>query len=691
MITDMNPFKINRIGNGIAIEGISVPKETDLDNVFFKLQLHGKPVYKRTPCRISIPPQLMYDGELLDVVEISDYPFEGCDELEELEIPETVTKIHWNGRGRSKLSKFVVHPDNPVFQSIDGVLYTRKGHDRDGKRKKDWMELIAYPSNKSDNYVIHQDTTKIGNQAFKYTNIEKVNIPDRLVEIGESAFYGCSKLSHVSLPESITHIGGNAFCKCAKLEHIELPSSLSTIEQGTFSECTSLQKVYLPNNVTSIGTGAFFLCSSLFSINVPDNVTFISDHIFEGCSNLRSIIIPKKVTSIGDWAFNGCSLLKGINIPNSVTCIGDHAFQSCTSLESIVIPNSIITIGDSIFEECISLVSIDLPDAIKEIASHMFLGCKSLKIFDIPNSVTAIRKGAFSECSSLANVDIPNSLNCIEDYAFSDCVSLKNINIPISVKDIGFNAFSGCSSLQNIDIPNGIEEIRVGSFSNCISLKRVHVPQSVTVIDDGAFDKSQIEMFTVEKGNERFSSIDGVLFRCWEEEPFELFKYPPAKEQSKYTVDAKIISLGTRSFNDAKQLQYVILHDNIGDLGYAKAFEGCVSLKEIRIPKDVSIIPPCCFAGCEALEYVYIPNRDSLFFDTGAFENCMSLKEIHLLIDNPDNIRFRIGELYDDVFEKSTYDNCILYIPSGTRWAYRHHPILGRFRNIEIENASSLL
>ena len=30
-------------------------------------------------------------------------------------------------------------------------------------------------------------------------------------------------------------------------------------------------------------------------------------------------------------------------------------------------------------------------------------------------------------------------------------------------------------------------------------------------------------------------------------------------------------------------------------------------------------------------------------------------------------------------------DECTLYIPSGTRWAYRHHPGFGRFKNIELE------
>lgn len=39
----------------------------------------------------------------------------------------------------------------------------------------------------------------------------------------------------------------------------------------------------------------------------------------------------------------------------------------------------------------------------------------------------------------------------------------------------------------------------------------------------------------------------------------------------------------------------------------------------------------------------------------------------------------------DNAFDDIDFNNCILYIPSGTRWAYRHHPILGKFKNIVTE------
>ena len=63
-----------------------------------------------------------------------------------------------------------------------------------------------------------------------------------------------------------------------------------------------------------------------------------------------------------------------------------------------------------------------------------------------------------------------------------------------------------------------------------------------------------------------------------------------------------------------------------------------------------------------------------------AFNGCSSLKEVHLYHKQPNDI-----SIDDDTFDETSYDNCILFIPSGSRWKYRHHPVFGKFEHIEIE------
>ncbi len=213
---EQNFFKISKNKDGLTLLGIDIPKGISPNDFFYTTPSYAKHIYKCSPRVISIPPQLEYEGELLDVIEISGHPFEECDLLEELIIPKTVRKIHWNGWGMSKLTKITVHVDNPVFQDIDGVLYTHKGFDRDGKKKDedevDWIELIAYPSAKGPDYSVPQGVTRLANQCFKYTSISHLVLPNTLKEIGTNVFYGCRFLTEVVVPSSVVKNEGSSNC-----------------------------------------------------------------------------------------------------------------------------------------------------------------------------------------------------------------------------------------------------------------------------------------------------------------------------------------------------------------------------------------------------------------------------------------------------------------------------------------------
>ncbi len=209
---EQNLLKIRKNKKGVTLLGIDIPKGISPNDYFDTTPSYAKHIYKCSPRVISIPPQLEYEGELLDVIEISGHPFEECDLLEELIIPQTVRRIHWNGWGRSKLSRITVHNDNPVFQDIDGVLYTRKGFDRDGKKKDDWIELIAYPSAKGSDYSVPHGVTRLANQSFKYTSISHLDLPNTLKEIGTNVFYGCRFLTEVVVPSSVIKNEGSTNC-----------------------------------------------------------------------------------------------------------------------------------------------------------------------------------------------------------------------------------------------------------------------------------------------------------------------------------------------------------------------------------------------------------------------------------------------------------------------------------------------
>ena len=110
------------------------------------------------------------------------------------------------------LENILVDEKNPVYQSIDGNMYS-----------KDGKTFIRYPEGKT---------------ATSFT------IPDGVTVIDESAFAECSNLKSIQLPDGITKIGDRAFEDCRNLESIQLPDSVTSIGEEAFISCRGLTSVY---------------------------------------------------------------------------------------------------------------------------------------------------------------------------------------------------------------------------------------------------------------------------------------------------------------------------------------------------------------------------------------------------------------------------------------------------------------
>jgi len=110
------------------------------------------------------------------------------------------------------------------------------------------------------------------------------------------------------------------------------------------------------------------------------------------------------------------------------------------------------------------------------------------------------------------------------------------------------------------------------------------------------------------------------------------------------------------------------------------AFRDCITLRNIEIPNSVTSIKACAFSGCSSLQDIDIPNgiKD---IKANAFANCIALRKIKVHNKEVDKIM-----IDDTCFKNVDFENCVLQIPIGTRWAYRHHPIFSKFKNITTES-----
>lgn len=137
---------------------------------------------------------------------------------------------------------------------------------------------------------------------------ETVIIPDGIEEIDAYAFAHCY-LERIEIPDSVIAIGNSAFQGCVDLTYVRLPKTLLTIAESTFEDCPSLKEIHFPELLTSISPKAFKGCCNLAEIRFPDSLQNIGGSAFEDCENLSSVFFPKNIQYIAENAFENTCLI----------------------------------------------------------------------------------------------------------------------------------------------------------------------------------------------------------------------------------------------------------------------------------------------------------------------------------------------------------------------------------------------
>lgn len=432
------------------------------------------------------------------------------------------------------------------------------------------------------------------------------------------------------------------------------------------------------SSIVSIAQTQFYLDGLVYEIlSESDKTVEVHD-----CDNsIGEVSIPETVSyngkdysvlSIGDEAFFSCQSLTTITIPGSVRSIGNMAFSYCESLTSIIIPSSVEAIGERAFSSCYGLTMINVDEGnihYKSIDGVLFdfdvttlIQCpigNSRTTYEIPNTVTSIGIAAFFHCESLTSVAIPESVTSIRDYAFYSCLGLTSVSIPSSVVSIGDNAFAWCYGLTSVSIPNSVTFIGGYAFSNCDGLTSVTIPKSVTSIGEMAFSGcDKLTMINVENGNNRYKSIDGVLFNS---DATALIQYPIGNDRTSYIIPNSVKFIDA-AFGGSHKLTSITIPSSVtsidefafsGSYGLAainvdsgsyhyKSVDGVLfnfdvtklvrypmgkSMTSYVIPNSVTSIGDYAFSGCSGLISVTIPNS-VVYIGDSAFSYCEELSSV---------------------------------------------------------------
>lgn len=221
-----------------------------------------------------------------------------------------------------------------------------------------------------------------------------------------------------------------------------------------------------------------------------------------------------------------------------------------------------------------SLNGVKLPAAYNEqpvvsVAVDGFDGCQFTKLI-VPEGIKILGESCFGNCDKLTSVSLPDSLTEVSAGAFKYCASLKYIVIPDSVENIGIETFIGCSALESLTIPF------VGDRKD------------VVVTDSDIYS---------------FGYVFGTV---------EYEKSYYVSQHYKYNK-----SYRDNVFYLPLSLKYVTVTS--GEI-FSYAFEGCVSLKKIDIPQNITQIGEYAFCAC-GIESFEVPSG-VIRIENDTFSSC---------------------------------------------------------------------
>ena len=150
-------------------------------------------------------------------------------------------------------------------------------------------ELTIPSSNGKNSWSVAGLNSSSSNTAWNIS-IKILNVSEGITSFtGVNPFAVGNALERVNLPNSLVSIADSAFSGCKTLKYINLPSRITTLEKYMFYGCESLKNIELPETLLEIKEYAFGNCSSLESIKIPQSVRYIDSFSFGQCTNLKTV------------------------------------------------------------------------------------------------------------------------------------------------------------------------------------------------------------------------------------------------------------------------------------------------------------------------------------------------------------------------------------------------------------------
>lgn len=327
--------------------------------------------------------------DLKNVQQIGEEAFLNCEKLLEINIPNTVYMIgEYAFKDCENARKLIWNTHQPVMigdNAFDGCINLEEIELPSGLT--DLSSGLFNGCKKLNKIKLPDSLVILGESVFggcKKLRFDQENqLPEHLKKIDDFAFVDCDALETIILPPEVKKIGKNVFKDCSNLKSAYIDKEVSLIGSSPFRGCKHLEVIDVSKHNKHYKTTE----NVLFNKNRSTLICHPANRKNEIGELITSFEIPDSVTIIGDWAFADCVNLTSIIIPDSVDEIGENAFYKCRSLSELRIPEGVIKIDDMAFRGCTGLKRVVIPSTASLLGWGLFSGCKDIEVICVEGSV----------------------------------------------------------------------------------------------------------------------------------------------------------------------------------------------------------------------------------------------------------------------------------------------------------------
>lgn len=547
--------------------------------------------------------------------------------------------------------------------------------------------------------------TDIEQYAFSYTPALKHFDFSKITGVGGHSFYK-SGLTEANM-SNVHHIGAYAFQYDTDLESVVLSQKLTDIEEYVFSGCTSAKFNNLPSSLENIGRyafensgitsvklpparnyneGIFSGCKALTDVEIEEGVVSVQDKMFMDCTALKKVKLPKTLKRIGIYGFKGCSSLEEILVYYNTSTVDDYAFADCESLSRVIFTKYSFTTGTDIFQNSNPVIYSAENSTAHKYAKNKGLVFKAKGSGDLSEEIEnlieddGMRK---EDCSGtwangtwhysedktvlyidgkgeLTNSDIKNSIggNKVNFNAVVDACHLNKISIvigegitsipkqilsntkqivtltlPNSLTSIGNKAFY-TAKIENIEFGEELTTIGNEAFYGCNTRKLVFPENSkLTSVLSSAFYDNKLTEFNFPKtvtefGNQALHGSDFAEIDLTGFSPDTIFGEYMFEGSCAQSINfGEIKNISNYMFSNCYGLTSVDIPSTVQSVGIG-AFQYCKALVSASLPSEMTIVTNQMFFGCETLTNIDLSNVINV--KSSAFSYCKNLENVNL-------------------------------------------------------------